>query len=353
MDGHCEVRVKRERWEGGYIHRQSDGRELFIIERQVGGRRYHVSTRAHSRRAAIKQLEKFEADPAGYERAMREGRSAEDQGVYMTADLVLEFRDWMLNRERPATPKWANELAHRLTDWIEDLGTRDLRSLELRELKEMVERRGVGKQHRIIAIKVFFGWLRTVKFLVQRREDATLDLAVPQASPEKHRRRKAVPAASVRGVLAQLAEPYRDCLLLLAHTGWHVTELERFAREPDAQIAAGRGKVLGVLQVRHKIGHTTRTPVWNQEVLDAAKRIREREGVPRRMNKALREACGKAGVEEFTFGVLRHSVATWAIEAGTSPEVVAEFLGHQSKTTTLKFYADVAVPTPKVKLPRL
>jgi integrase len=225
--------------------------------------------------------------------------------------------------------------------------------LDLRTLKRLVEKRAIATQHRIIAIKAFCSWLREHKFLLERRDDATLDLAVPQAVPEKHKRRKAVEVNRVRAALKHLAPAYRDCLLLLAHTGWHVSELERFVRDADASVTEGRGAVLGVLQVRHKIGHTTRTPVVDKAVLEAAKRLRDRGELPRRLNQTIAAACVAAGVETFTAGVMRHSVATWAIEQGTQAEVVAEFLGHQSKSTTLRFYADVGVPTLPIKLPSL
>ena len=58
--------VKREVWEGGYRRRDSKGRDVFVIERWVGGRKFHASTRCHTRKAALKQLERFEANPAGY-----------------------------------------------------------------------------------------------------------------------------------------------------------------------------------------------------------------------------------------------------------------------------------------------
>lgn len=343
----------REKWDdGGYIRREKDGSRTWVIERQVGGRRFHISTHAHSASAAYQHLRRFETDPFAYEAEMRTGRPEAD-AVLLTAELVAEYREHLLERDRPATRKHANEMTHRLAEWAEDLAGRDLRHLELRELKAIVERRGTCKQHRIIALKSFFTWLRSVKFLIERSTDVTLDLAVPQAVPEKHRRRKAVLFEAAVAAMDHLAPAYQDCLRLLAHTGWHVTELERFARAPDARIAEGRGKVLAVLQVRHKTGRTTRTPIESQRALDAAKSIRERGALPRRMNAALRSACLAAGVEPFSFGVLRHSVATWAIEAGTPEDRVAEFLGHMDKSTTLRFYADVAVPTRSVNIPDL
>lgn len=340
-------------WPGGYVSLDEGGRPTFVIARMVGGERFHLSTRTHSLRAAMKHLERFEADARAYKAGGAAGIQAEEP-LHLTTQLVLEYRDWMLERPRPASRRHANEMAHRLADWAEDLSGVDLRKVTLLgHLKPALARRGTSKQHRIIALKGFCGWLRKEKGLLRAAEDATLDLAVPQASPEKHRRRKAVPVESVRAALAGLAPAHRDCLLLLAATGWHLSELERFARTEEARIATGVGQVLAVLQVRHKSGATTRTPVTRREVLDAARRVRERGTLPRKLNGAIRAACVAADVQPFTCGVMRHSVATWAVESGQSPAQVAEYLGHADKKTTLRFYADAAVPSVTLKLPRL
>lgn len=343
--------MNSERWDGGYVRTERDGRRTWVIERRVGGRRYHISTRAHSERAAYEHLKRFEADPAGYEQAMRDGATAEP--LALTVDLAMEFRRWMLERDRPTTRKHANEMFHRLAEWEDDLRGRDLRAVALPDLKEVVARRQTCRQHRIIAIKALYGWLRTEKCVLDRRTDPTLDLTVPQAVPEKHRRRKTVPVEHVRAALAHLAPAYRDCLYLLARTGWHVTELARFAHQPEARIAPGRGDVLAVLQVLHKSGATTRTPLLEEEAVRAARRVRERGGLPRHLNAAIATACRAAGVPPFGAGVMRHTVATWAVETGSPAEVVAEFLGHADKRTTLTFYADAAVPSATVRLPGL
>jgi integrase len=344
---------KGGRWLGGYVSLADSGAKTYVIERSVAGERFHISTRCRSERAALKHLERFETDARAYRDNGVAGMEAEE-GIYLTAELVLAYRDWMLTRPRPSTRKHANEMAHRLADWADDLSGVDLRKVTLRDhLKRALARREGSHQHRIIAIKGLYSWLRKERGLLTSGQDSTLDLAVPQATPEKHRRRKAVPIEVVRKVLELLAPAYRDCLLLLANTGWHVTELARFASQPESRIAAGAGEVLAVLQVRHKTGDTTRTPLVSGAALDAAKRIRQRGCLPRKLNGTLKDACRLAKVSPFGAGVLRHSVATWAIESGTPADRVAEFLGHKSKSTTLRFYADVAVPSAVVIPPKL
>lgn len=348
-------RAERKRWSGGYIHQQADGRPLYVLERKVGGRKFHISTRAHSERAAHEHLRRFEADPWRYAEEMRSGRP-EALPVSLTADLVSDYWRWMTTRRQPlpASKAHARDAVRYLADWTEDLRGRDLRRLDLSTLKAALAARPRAQQHRIIAIKAFFSWLREERQMVQRRDDPTLDLRVPQASPEKHRRRKAASTEAVRAALAQLSPDCRDWVLLLAHVGWHLTELGRFARDPDSRIAPGRGAVLAVLQVRHKTGATTRTPLLAQEAVDAARRIRERGTFPRkRLYAEIRAACAAAGVSRFTPGAMRHTVATWAIEEGTSADVVADFLGHRDRRTLNRFYADVAVPTLPIRLPRI
>ena len=47
-----------------YVIWDSKGRDLYFIRKQINGRRYDVTTACHTMRAAVKQLERFEADPA-------------------------------------------------------------------------------------------------------------------------------------------------------------------------------------------------------------------------------------------------------------------------------------------------
>jgi len=355
---------KPERWEGGRIHRQADGRPLYIIERQVSGRRYHISTRTHTARAAYEHLRRFESDPAAYALAMAEetSRAAE---LTLTADLVMEFRTWMLTRRRPVTRKHANQVANLLADWTEDLGGRDLRRLDLAHLKACLDRRRTMRGYRIAAIKALCSWLRLERHVLSRAEDATQDLLSIQAIPEKHRRRKAVSVERVRAVLPHLPERVQDVLILASATGWHTTELARFARGLEAEILPGPAgsEIVAVLMVRHKGGELSRTPLKSQSAADAAVRIRARGTWPKQINELLRQAAekatqkaqvaGGAKVEPFTLGVMRHSVATWAVERGALPEQVAEFLGHKDSRTTKRFYVDVAAPTFAVDLPTI
>lgn len=338
---------KGGKWEGGYVSMGKGGRETFVIERRVRTKRFHVATRATSRRAALKQLERFEADPSNYR---PEGEALGE--VRITKELVLQFADF-LEKEKGNTPKYCKETSNRLADWIEDIGHLDLRHLSLRDhLRPALKQRG-GARHRIITIKSFMTWMRREKHLVRTAEDVTLDLPVPQPPPAKHKKRKAVAWQNVAEAAKHLDGAYLDVLQLLVATGMHVTELERFIRRDDSALVVPLKKtlsqmgkrVLGVLATKHKSGATTRTPLTMRMHVEAAQRLRAAGVMPRKLNAALKAACDAAEVPRFTAGVMRHSVATWAIEKGATPEVVAEFLGHRDKRTTLRFYADVSVPT--------
>lgn len=351
---------KGGKWEGGYISVGTGGRETFVLEREVRGHRFHLSTRTHSRRAALKHLERFEADPFAYR---PEGVEA-DEALTMTQELIDDFWTWQID-VKGNTSRHANSMANMLGAWLEDLRGKDLKRLSLRDdLKRHLQRRPTSTKHRIIAIKSFFAWLRREKGLLITAQDPTLDLPVPQATPEKRKRRKAVPWSSIVAVAAKLTAPYRDVLEVLVGTGMHLTELYRFAHDDESELVIPNQATLttdgqpvhAVLVTRHKSGDWTRIPLTRRETVDAAARIRAARVLPKKPTEAFKTACGLAKVPVFTAGVMRHSVATWAVERGASPDAVAEFLGHKDKRTTMAFYADVAIPTrgvPTLPLPAL
>lgn len=333
--------MKKELWPGGYIHRQKDGQPLYIIAKMVRGKRFHISTRCHSLKPAMHQLERFEKDPFGY-KPEGEGATAD---MPLTAALIAEHIEWQL-KVKKNTRKHAKQMGNRLAEWLEDFKGQDLRKVTLRDhIVPALNRRGANRKHRIIAVKGFYSWLRTVQHRITSAEDPTLDLKVPQAQPEKFVRRKAVERERVKAALQELTGKYRDCLLLLTATGWHVTELERFVRSDESEIVhQPTGEVLASLSTKHKTDWT-RTPIVYRMYLEAAARLKAKGEVPRRLNAAIKRACWDAEVTPFTAGIMRHSVGTWAVEDGAHPRDVAEFLNHKDPRTTKRFYIDVAVPT--------
>jgi site-specific recombinase XerD len=331
----------------GYVHRQRNGKPVFIIEKMVGGRRFHVSTRANNITAATEQLARFQSNPEAYQPSGSGGRP-----VRMTAALVLEFRRWQHEQKRVST-KHGRDVAKYLADWMEDIGARDVRALDPAGLREMVGRRS-AQAHRIAALKVFVGWLRLERGLVRHHQDATLDLQIPQSTPEKHRRRKVLDFTAVEAIMPHLSTDARACVTLLCATGWHRTELDRFARVGELQ---PRDDGSAVAVTPHKSGDLDRKGLAG-EAIEAAKHLRERGCVPQRLWREMHAASKAAGLPRekwVTPGVFRHSVATWAVEDGASIEQVSKFLGHKDPRTTRRFYVDMREPVAAVptRLPHL
>ncbi len=332
----------RRPWEGGYVRRDAKGRDVFVIERWVKGHKFHVSTRCHRHRAAIKQLERFEADPNTY-------RPDGGDEVPITAELIEGFLDHLLH-ERETSRNYAREMARHMGDWALALQGKSVNTLQLSDVRGPLSK-WTNRQHRLIAIKGFCRWLRQDKGLLRTAHDITLEIPVPQATPEKFRRRKVVEIGRLIAAFRQLKGAPRDFLLVLASTGMHVTELERFARGHDSSELIDGDPA--VLITRHKSGAMTRIPLAIPEVVKAAKRLRAGGVVPRKLNQQLKDACASAGVKEFTLGVMRHTVATFAVEAGAPAELVSKFIGHQDLKTVGRFYLDLQRPTEGVPVPAL
>jgi len=345
--------AKREAtWDGGTIRYDRRGRPVFVIERMVAGERFHVSTRTHSPRAALEQLKRFEADPAHYSpTGAGPAADAGPEPLLLSAELAEEFLKY--SAAKGNTPKWVRNQRLYIADWAADLANVDLRRATLRDhVVPALDRHETARRFRIELVKALYGWLRKVKHEIKSAQDPTLDLPVPQAQPEKHRRRKIVPVENVRAAREHLPPRIRDALDLILATAWHGTELARFASEgeiverpPNANRGAWPEGVAGVLAVKQKTGGVERWSV-RAEALAAAQRIRG-GGAPneRWVNRTLEKACGLAGVPVFTYGPLRHSVLTWARERGAAFDAISHDLAHhKDPRTTRRFYVDVAVP---------
>jgi len=333
------------KWEGGYIRQKQGGRPVYVIERVVGGRRFHVSTGASTLGAAVRHLARFEANPSAYSPS----GDAQD-ALRLSAELVLEYRAHQL--QKGLTREWADTAARCLADWTEALGRADLRAVELRALRDALGRWPRSQDKHIKALKGFCRWLRQERGLLRHAEDASLDLRVPQYRPEQWKRRKVVPHEDVSAVLRLLPQPIRDMLHLLTATAWHVSEVRRFASA--GEIVRPTHGPLAVLVVRHKSGELHRTPLHHPEHLEAAMRLRG-ASLPSRVTTArqMRRACDEARAPRFGLGVMRHSVLTWAHERGASAQQTSEFAGHKSTATTRRHYLDLAVPTVSVPVLRL
>jgi integrase len=337
-----------ELWEGGYLTRDTRGRATYYIRRQVSGVRYEVSTRCHTARAAFEQLKRFEADPSSFV----PGGQPKGEAVLLEAELVGAYLVW--SREvKKNTPEWVNKQRLMLAWWADQLGRLDLRRLSLVHHIKPALVEATQRQHRIAVLKAFYGWLRKERGLITVAEDPMFQtMPIPPARPQQWTRDKVIATADLMAVRAHLAQWWRDALDVQAATGWHVTEVARFARMGSVEsppVGDDTQTQAVLLCPQTKAGEPLRTRVLG-DVVEAARRLRARGVFTReRYGEAINRACDAAHIERFTPGRLRHTVATHAINSGADPAAVAAFLNHKSSRTTRRFYATHAaakrVPT--------
>jgi hypothetical protein len=361
--------IRDRDWEGGYVRLDAAGRDVYVIRRSVMGQRYEISTRAHTARAALEHLARFEADPDGYD---PRGTPSVDP-IILDQNLATAFLGWSRDN-RHNTRKWVGEQRSALAWWAEQLGGRDLRTLSLAghvvpALDGALDqpKKVKGRAHKIATLKALYSWLRRERHVLTSAQDPTMDLAVPQAQPAQRRQVKERTPAEVAKVLRELdprhrrarlaAErridldqvrhmtDYRDHLRLAAATAWHVTELARFAAAGRILQPTKLQKADGaeaILETVHKNGEVFRARVGKLGAA-AARRIRDAGGFSiERYAEAVKEAAKVADVEGFR-GALRHSALTWVSEL-EGEEAAQKVARHKSSRTTKKNYAERAAP---------
>lgn len=220
--------------------------------------------------------------------------------------------------------RWVKKQQGYLAWWADQLKGRNLRKLTLLDdiLPALEGQKARG--HRIAVLKRVYSYLRKVKHVLTVAEDPTFGrLSVPQAKPELWKRAKAIPREHYLLAREHLAGHWRDALDILAGTGWHVSELQRFAEDGRVEPYPCQGDVEGVAGVlicpSHKNGEELRTGA-SAEVVDAARRLRER---------------GSLSIEKFGLAVGRRwrSLATGPVRTEsvqTCPREMGE-RGHADK----------------------
>ena len=296
-------------WDGGYIHKDARGRDVYVIRQQINGKRYEVSTRAFTERAALEQWKRFQSDPEAYD---PRGEVRQDP-IYIDKPLVEAFLRYS-REEKANTSKWVREQKMVLAWWAKKMHGTDLRGLSLRDAIRPALEKAPGKYRSITVIKGLYSWLRKERGAITLAEDPTAGggLVVPAAKREQPRLPKAVPREHVELARAHLVGGYRDALDLQTETGWRVTEVQRFAAGGEIDPPSPSQKLLGVagvLVVQHKSGDQHRTAV-SAKTLEAAQRLRERAGLSiARYMRAVKAACKAAGLKKsFGPGQMRHSV---------------------------------------------
>ncbi|QDE69474.1 hypothetical protein BHS09_22210 [Myxococcus xanthus] len=327
---------------------------MWVIERQ----RRVVALDVASEREALAELALWERNPDGY-RTRRQAAADNapvriDEGTL--AGLMAHLTERGLSRE------YRRDVRNYLAAWGEALGGRDLRKVQLRELRKFLKVWKTAKKSRIIALKTLTAWLREEDEL-NPSEDPTLELKVPPSVAEKGQREKGYPMALVERFYAAIeSQAVRDVLCLRAKTGMHDSEI--------ARIASGAGElrevddpcgIKGTVKFRHKNGKVHIVSL-DAQGFAAARRLQARKKSPSR--STVHECLGYAAarlkkqfpegkIERIHPGELRHCFATWSSECGSvvKPtkggvplETVAAVMGHLNTRTTKLFYEGVQVP---------
>ncbi len=350
-------------WLGGYV-RITDGRPVYVIRKRIDGRQFEISTRCNTERAALKQLEKFEADPGNYAPGEL---VAKKEGTFLDEALAVRFlvhcRDVKKN-----SPEWLYQQKRYVAWWAKQLQGIDLRKVTLQGHIHPALEGQTARPHRIATIKAVYAWLRKVTNEIVPSEDPTLDaLMVPQAQPgARSLKNKVIDADHHKRARAVMAGHWAAAIDVQAGTGWHITEVRRFA-QAGAIEEHPNGKVQGIAGVlvcpEAKGGGELRTSV-SPKVLEAGKLLLARGSFSiGKYRLAVKEACEivnvralaeaqKTGakpdlIEIFTPGRYRHTVGSMAVNSGDAPAQVSAFLNHKDPRTLKRFYATHAV-VPKV-----
>lgn len=351
--------AKKEKWLGGYVRRGVKG-ATFVIERWIDGTHWHVSTKCRTQRAALKELERFEADPAGY----RLARSRKTVATAVTPELIDEYLEHMKARE--LDPPYIDSHEYYLGQVMVALEGRELGRITYAELVDVMKaaedpqfKSAAAARRR--ALKAFASWLRREKGLLTRLNDPTLDLRVAHvATPEKNRRKKAMTLETVERIVATLSEDVRDVAIVLAATGAHITELRRLhaGHGQLSQPAEWQEGVLLNVVVRHKNrkkdGGNHVVALTDPTAVEALQRILKRPAFPSRghYHHEVRKARAAVGVA-FNLGWLRHSVSTWLALKRTPEQQIANQLGHVDTKMVRSTYIDLGLAAHPVPIPRL
>jgi integrase len=332
---------------GGFIRRG-----VYGLRRTLRGRRYEVSLRVTTATAALEQLARFERDPERWHPA-----PADLPPVLIDEDLVRAFL--ASSKEKGNSDPWRLEQKRVLGWWADELAGVDLRRRDgydplLLSIKPALAK-AKSKALYIRVLKTFCAWVRFEKHLLDLGSDPVAGrLRAPIARPAQWDESRVIPLDDVGAALKHLAPAYRDALDVLLGTGWHVREVVRFAGAGLVEpVPAGR-ELEGAAVIttpRTKRGNPLRSIV-SAEVEAAARRVRDRGALSEQyLRRAIGKACAAAKVEPFGPGSFRHTVATFAVNAGVDLKTCADFLNHLSEATTKRFYATHAIPR-KVPTPR-
>ncbi len=368
-------------WDGGFVQRDSKGREVFVIRKMIGGKRFVVSTRAHSEAAAVAQLKRFEADPEGYTAA---GEAPRD-GLYLDAPMVARFLAFSASKGNGAN--WIDRQTTNLAWWGKALAGHDLRKLtrETIRLKLGPDADALRHRQRVAVLKALTSWLRRREGLLTAAEDALADWALPKVAVAQDSMSKIIDLKTWEKVRAWLLKnprqaprgPFKDgtawdrafsaeIMVVQLGTGWHVAESVRFALSGEiiphakaTKVEAGvlitpkakRGTKLAsrvsarVLQAAAKLQAIAK-PLTDQKQLSIERQVYEDIHAAQ---DALAKESGQA-VQRFQPGWARHTVASFAMAAQGDARGIAAALGN-SEGMIRRVYVNSATSSPKIPTP--
>jgi integrase len=348
------------KWPGGRTYVARDGRTAYQLEKSVNGIRYSIKLDADSERAALAELALFERDPVAYQTKSRAAVAPARPGrILVDADTVGRFLAYL--RAKECSVSYLRRARGYLANWGEALAGRDLRTVELFDLRQALAKRPRGRTDRMIVFKSFCSWLRA-EDLLKMAEDASLGLKVPKSRPEKSLRAKGYDMKAVERVYAAVPSQWvRDVVCLRVKTGMHHSEVERLAQGKgelrQLDLACG---IAGTIRFVHKSGRVHIISL-DAQAFAAAQRLRAEGDAPSDVwvRKSIMRAAESIGHPSLHPGEFRHSFATWAknhgelvkpTARGVALEMVAAVMGHQSAATTSMFYDGTEVP-PMIALP--
>jgi integrase len=375
------------KWKYGRIKRSKDGSAIYVLEKKINGKRYVKTLPDHIKDEddALGEWGLFKRNPDKYCHEQRKeirtsipALTEENIGSFC-ADKHAEG----LSKEHVE-----NVLRHYLLEWLDLFEGREFGgdSKRLAEAQawlkkaernpktgKLVRKRGIGK--RIVALKSFSKWLRqggpSIEACLDRKDDWTLDLVCPETKRVKSIEEKAYRPDHVAAIYAKISpwsykagtgtresdvQGVRDVIRIAAHTGMHLSEISRLARQRDeAGELVGRVErldnqphpIAGAFTVWHKNGVPHRIAV-DQATYEAGLRLQAKGRAPEKsyVHKVLDRAAKLAGQPEIEPGSLRHSFVSWGnafgVEVrvngtGVSAATMAQVAGH-SLQTNMKHY---------------
>ncbi len=325
------------KWDGGRYWLNDIGHRTYYLRRTVGGIRYDVNTGATTDRGALEQLKRFEADPSAYHPA-----GPHREPLRLTPVLIDQFVLFSEVEKRNSKP-WVRRQRKWLNWWAGLLKGTDLRQVKLGEhvVPALDSVKLGGRRARVATLKAFYSWLQKRRHAISAVENPVASYAIAQSTPKQWTVTRVIPEVDHTATLLAIRPHWIPHVILLHGVGLHISELLRFARAGEIHEDGTGGAVLTFL---HKSGRPHLTRI-EPHLLQHAQAVRKGGGFSEsRLYRAIRDACGKAGVPRFGPGSYRHTFATRKTIEGAFVQSVSDYMGHQSAQTTKRFYATLAAP---------